>query len=72
MGPQLTSLMFSYDGESSGRNADFDAVWEFIPTSVSDSVLMLCYNALRSQPQSVNLSNVPPNIVLVEYGFQVS
>lgn len=40
--------------------------------SESDSIVMMCFNALK--PHITNpsvLSTVPSNVVLVEYGFQV-
>ncbi|XP_021947306.1 uncharacterized protein LOC110845233 isoform X2 [Folsomia candida] len=71
VGPQLTSLIFLCDNENLGRSIDFDIVWEFIPVSTSDNIVMMCYNALKSQiTHSSSLTNVHQNIVLVDYGFQ--
>ena len=51
---------------------DFSNIWNFIPLPSAESIVMLCYNALKMHiVNPATLSNVPSNIVLVEYGFQV-
>jgi hypothetical protein len=63
--------MFLCDNENLGRSLEYDVIWEFIPASASDKIVLLCFNALKSQfIHSNSLANVPSNVVLVEYGFQ--
>jgi hypothetical protein len=65
--------MFTNDNELMGGIVDYDVIWDFIPAPSSDSIMMLCYNALKQTIiHTSSLVNVPPNIILIDYGFQVS
>lgn len=65
--------MFLCDNDNQGRNLDFDVVWEFLPASAATMIVIMCFNALKPNIiHSNSLINVPSNIVLVDYGFQVS
>ena len=68
----LTSLIFLAENECLGHSVDFSNIWNFIPMPSAETIVMLCYNALKMHIiNPATLSNVPSNIVLVEYGFQV-
>jgi len=70
IGPQLTSLIFmSKNHLESTQGFDFGTICDFIPLLTCDNVIFLCYNALKTH--IVNLTQLPHNIVLVPYGFQV-
>ncbi|ODM97121.1 Beta-hexosaminidase [Orchesella cincta] len=44
---------------------------EFLPVSEVDSIVMMCFNALKTHITNPSILNtVPTNVVLVEYGFQ--
>ncbi|ODN06657.1 hypothetical protein Ocin01_00055, partial [Orchesella cincta] len=71
VGPQLTSLIFSKDSVESDLGINFSAIWEFLPVSEVDSIVMMCFNALKTHITNPSILNtVPTNVVLVEYGFQ--
>jgi hypothetical protein len=61
-----------FTSESESRDVGFSTIWEYIPVSASDSIVMLCYNAVRTRIANPSaLLHVPSNVILVEYGFQV-
>ncbi|CAG7716281.1 unnamed protein product [Allacma fusca] len=71
VGPVLTSLIFLTENECLSQGADFTNMWNFIPIPSADSVIMLCYNALKMHIANPGtLVNVPANVILVDYGFQ--
>lgn len=72
VGPQLTSLIFMKNSVENSPGVNFSAIWEFLPVSEVDSIVMMCFNALKAHITNPSMLNeVPANVVLVEYGFQV-
>lgn len=65
-------MIFLKDSVENDHGINYSAIWEFLPVSEVDSIVMMCFNALKTHITNPTvLSTVPANVVLVEYGFQV-
>jgi len=76
IGPYLTTLILTPENEQNEDLSGFNAIWDYIPVSSSDSTVLLCHNAITNLLKGRILSptallNVSSNVILVEYGFQV-
>lgn len=84
VGPRLASLLVQLENLDSSLSANetvetdmsevfksyscLQELWHILNLN-SDATLLLCSNGLHSKP---DIRNVPSNVVLVEYGFQVN